>query len=127
LNLLHFFVGVVLLVVFLVLPVKVAAHVVSARRTTFGACLLAVIVAIVIQVVAARLIHYGDILSVLLAAVAYMAVLDTSYLRGIAIAVLQIVFTFLFTIVLALLGLAVLLPAIWHGVVPTLPHHATWV
>jgi hypothetical protein len=127
LSLLLLVLSLVLVVLFLVLPVKVAASIVGARRTGFGTCVGAIIVAVLINFVAGRLIHYGEFVSVLLTALAYMAVLDTTYLRGVVIAVLQLVFMWLFAILAAALGFAALLPVFAHGIAPVMHHHGSWV
>ena len=98
--------AVIVLVLVSLLPVKIAASIVGARRTGFGACLVAVVVALVINSIAARLFHYGGFVSVLVTGLAYMGVLDTTYLRGVVIAVLQAVVSFLLLLLLGALGFA---------------------
>jgi hypothetical protein len=95
-----------------VVPVMIAARVVRARRTGFGASLLALMVSYLIVGFALRAFHAGGLLSVLAAALGYMWILDTTYLRGLVVAVLQ---SFL-TAVLALVAAVLLFGSLSHGV-----------
>ena len=85
------FIAVVLFVS--VIPVKIGAHVVGARRTDFLVCLAALLVASLISGFAVRAFHFGGVLAIFVAALGYMLILDTTYLRGLVIAFLQIVLT----------------------------------
>ncbi len=107
----------VVLVLLALLPVKIAAGAMGARRTSFGACLVAVILAFIVNAVFGRLFAYGWFVSVLVTGFAYMLVLDTTYLRGVMIAVLQAVVSFLLVLLLGVLGFATAL-------VPFLGTHA---
>jgi len=83
-----------------VVPVMIAARIVGARRTGFGYSLLALIVSYLIVGVALRLFHGGGIVSIFAAALGYMLILDTTYLRGLAVVFLQYVFTALIVVIL---------------------------
>jgi hypothetical protein len=122
-SLVLFIVGAILLVIVALLPVKIAAGLVGARNDSFGACLIAVIVAVVINTLAARLFHYGGFVSALLTGVAYMLVLETTYLKGVLIALLQVVIAWLFGLLLMALGLVQLV----HMMGPGTAHGAGWV
>ena len=78
----------------MVIPVKMAASIVGAKNTGFFSCFWAIVVAGIIQLIAARLIpglseQLGILLSLPLVAIAYMMVLETSFIKGILIAILQ--------------------------------------
>ena len=122
-SLVLFIAGAILLVIVALLPVKIAAGLVGARNDSFVACLIAVIVAVLINLLAARLFHYGGVVSALLTGVAYMLVLETSYLKGVVIALLQVVIAWLFGLLLVALGLARLV----HMMGPGTAHGGGWV
>lgn len=82
-------VGVVLVVS--LLPVKLAAIIVNAKRTSFSWCFLATIVAGTLQLFGFALPGPGTLVAVLLGAAGYCAILRTSYAGGLAIMVLQFV------------------------------------
>lgn len=87
-----FLVSLVVIAVVLLLiavPVMIAARIVGAGRTGFWMCLLAAIVSSIIVGVAVRVLHGGGLLSFFVAPVGYMWILDTTYLRGLAMVVLQ--------------------------------------
>lgn len=90
-------------------PVMIGARIVGAGRTGFWACLAAVIVATIIGWVAVLFLHRLGLLSIFVTALAYMWVLDTTYLRALAIAVIQIAIFLLvaFAIALTALGSAI--------------------
>jgi len=99
----------------LILPVKLAADYVGARNTGFLMCIVALIFAAIIQKAVAVLLpqlafNYpalSPLISILLSALAYMLVLGTSYGKGIAIAILQVILTILLVFLFGLLGLGV--------------------
>jgi hypothetical protein len=93
---------VVLLVILLltVVPVMVAARVVGARRTGFGASLVALIVSYLIVGVAVHLLRGGGLLALLVAPLGFMLILDTTYLRGLLMVILQYLFACLIAVIL---------------------------
>jgi hypothetical protein len=98
-------IGLVLFLLFITVPVMVGARIVGAGRTSFGACLGALFVAFIIDIVAVFFFHRLGLLGFFVAAFAYMLVLETSYLRGLAIALIQMVVTALLLLALALTAL----------------------
>ena len=83
-------------------PVMVGARVVGARRTGFWVCLGAVIVSNILVSIAGHIFHrLGLVAGFFAAALAYMMVLDTTYLRGLAICAIQVAITLVLVIVLA--------------------------
>jgi hypothetical protein len=99
----------------LILPIKLAADYVGAKNTGILMCIVALIFAAVIQKAVAVLLpqlsfNYpalSPLVSILLSALAYMLILGTSYGKGIAIAILQVILTLLLLFVFGLLGLSV--------------------
>ena len=93
---------VVLLVILLltVVPVMIAARIVGAKRTGFGVSLLALIVSYLIVGIAVRMFHGGGLLSLFAAALGFMLILDTTYLRGLAVVILQYIFTAVIVVIL---------------------------
>lgn len=83
-----------------VVPVMVGARVVGAKRNGFWICLGALLIASLISWLAVRLFHGLGILGIFASALGYMLVLDTSYLRGLGIAVIQLVLTVVLVVVL---------------------------
>ena len=83
-----------------VVPVMVGARVVGARRNGFWICLGALLIASLISWLAVRLFHGLGILGIFASALGYMLVLDTTYLRGLGIAVIQMVLTVVLVVVL---------------------------
>jgi hypothetical protein len=94
-------VAIAIVLVLSVVPVMVGAHVVGARRKGFWICLAALMLASVISGFAVRLFHGLGVLAVFASALGYMLVLDTSYLRGLAIAAIQGVLTVVLVVALA--------------------------
>ena len=95
-------IAIVIIVLVVVGPVMVGARVVGARRDGFWICLGAVIVSNLLVSVAGHLFHrLGLVAGTLAAALGYMIVLDTTYLRGLAICAIQFVITALVIVVLA--------------------------
>lgn len=105
---------ILIILAILILPVKLAADYVGARNTGFLMCLVALIFAAIIQKAVSVLLpqlafNYpalAPLISILLSALAYMLVLGTSYGKGIAIAILQVILTLILIFVFSLLGLS---------------------
>jgi hypothetical protein len=95
-----------------VVPVMIGARIVRARRGGFVISLLALIVSYLIVGFALRLFHGLGALSIFAAAIGYMLILDTSYLRGLAVAIIQNVLT----VVLAVIVAAMIFGGVSHGV-----------
>ena len=93
---------VVLLVILLltVVPVMIAARVVGARRTGFGASLVALIVSYLIIGVAAHIFRNIGLLAFFVAPLGFMLILDTTYLRGLLLVILQGLITCLIAVIL---------------------------
>ena len=90
-------------------PVMIAARIVGAGRNGFWMCLLAAIVSSIIVGIAVRLFHGGGLLAFFVAPVGYMWILDTSYLRGLLMVVLQYVMAALLVTVLVFTALGSML------------------
>lgn len=97
---LSFIIVVAVILLLTVVPVMIAARVVGAKRTGFGVSLLALVVSYLIVGVALRLFHGSGIVSIFAAALGYMLILDTTYLRGLAVVFLQYLITALIVVVL---------------------------
>jgi len=95
--------AIVLLIV--VAPVMIGARIVGAGRTGFWMSLLAMIVSYLIVGVAVRMFHGGGLLAFFAAPLGFMLILDTTYLRGLGIVVLQYVITAVIVLVLAFTAL----------------------
>ena len=80
---------VVVVLLLTVVPVMIAARIVGARRTGFGSSLLALIVSALIVGFAVRVFHGGGLLSIFAAALGFMLILDTTYLRALGVVLLQ--------------------------------------
>lgn len=106
---------ILVILVILVFPVKLAADYVGARNTGILMCIVALIFAAAIQKAVAVLLpqlalNYpalNPLVSILLSALSYMLILGTSYGKGIVIAILQIILTVLLVFLFGLLGLSV--------------------
>ncbi len=94
---------------FVTVPVMISARIVGTGRSGFGNCLLAAIVSFLIVVFALRLFHGGGLLSFFVAPVGYMLILDTTYLRGLAMVVLQYVMAVVLVLVLVFTALGSML------------------
>ncbi|MCW8128615.1 hypothetical protein [Microbulbifer halophilus] len=84
----------IVIVAVLVLPLKMAAALLGARNTGVFHCLFALLLAVVIQRFVGGMIpgvtaEYGMLITIPLAAIAYMMVLDTGFLTAILIAIVQ--------------------------------------
>ena len=83
-----------------VAPVMIAARIVGAGRNGFFSCLLAMIVSFLIVGLAVRLFHGGGLVAFFAAPLGFMWILDTTYLRGLGIVVLQYVIAAVIAVVL---------------------------
>ena len=97
---LSFIIFVAIILLLTVVPVMIAARVVGARRTGFWISVLALIVSYLIVGAALRMFHVGGLLSLFAAALGYMLILDTTYLRGLAVVILQYIFTAVIVVIL---------------------------
>ncbi|MEJ2452415.1 MAG: hypothetical protein P8047_17455 [Gammaproteobacteria bacterium] len=106
---------ILVILVVLIWPVKLAADYVGAKNTGILMCVVALIFAAAIQKAVAVLLpqlafNYpalNPLVSILLSAFAYMLILGTSYGKGIVIAILQIIISVILIFVFGLLGLSV--------------------
>ena len=96
--------------VLMVLPLKIAAKAVGAENTGMFACFLALIVASILQAVGSLVPVFGNLVAFLLGAAGFAGILKTSFVRGIAMAALHILFSVLLILLIALVlgGLGVL-------------------
>jgi len=99
--------AVVLLIV--VAPTMIAARIVGAGRNGFWSCLLALIVSFLIVGFAVRVFHAGGLLGFFVAPLGFMLILDTSYLRGLGIVILQYLIALLIGVVIAFTALGSLI------------------
>ena len=97
---LSFIIVVAVILLLTVVPVMIAARIVGAKRAGFWVSLLALIVSYLIVGIALRMFHGGGILSVFAAALGFMLILDTTYLRGLAVVILQYIFTAVIVVIL---------------------------
>jgi len=97
---LSFIIVVAVILLLTVVPVMIAARIVGAKRTGFWVSLLALVVSYLIVGIALRMFHGGGILSVFAAALGFMLILDTTYLRGLAVVILQYIFTAVIVVIL---------------------------
>ncbi len=108
----------VLALVLSLLPVKLAAMIVGAKRTGLAWCFLATVVAGVLHTVGLSFPGPGYLFSVLLAGVGYSAILKTSYAGGLVITVLQFLIVFGMIVAFgAVFGVMNILPALGPVVV----------
>ena len=93
---------IVVLVVLLltVVPVMIAARIVGARRTGFWMSLLAIIVSSLIVGVAVHIFRNSGLLAFFVAPLGFMLILDTTYLRGLLMVLLQYLFAGLIAAIL---------------------------
>ena len=92
--------GFILLLLFWLVPIKIGAVMVGAGRTGLGWCFLASVAAWFFLILFSMILwHGGVLLSVFTTALAYMLVLQTTYLKGLAIAAIQFVVTWIFVLV----------------------------
>ena len=88
-----------------VAPVMIAARIVGAGRTGFWISLGALIVSFLIVGFAVRVFHGGGLLAFFVAPLGYMLILDTTYLRGLGIVVLQYLIAILIGVIIAFTAL----------------------
>ena len=91
LAMLIFCIVVLVILLVTVAPVMIAARIVGARRTGFWASLLALIVSYLIIGVAAHIFRNLGLLAFFVAPLGFMLILDTTYLRGLLMVILQYV------------------------------------
>ena len=97
---LSFIIVVAVILLLTVVPVMVAARIVGAGRTGFWICLLALFVSSLIVGIALRLFHGGGLLAFFVAPLGFMWILDTTYLRGLLMVILQYLFAGLIAVIL---------------------------
>ena len=120
-----FLIAAALMVLVALLPVKIAASLVGARNSAWKACLIAVVVAVAVHLVLHHFVRYGSVVAALLTGAVYMVLLETSYLKGVLIALLQGVLAWLLGLVLAMLGLAAMAHLIGPSLAPAAGAH--WI
>ncbi len=79
----------------LIFPLHLAAKAMNAERNGVGWCLLGLFGASFMQALGTAVPIYGNIVAFLLSATAFAGILGTSFLRGLGIAVLHIIFSVL--------------------------------
>ena len=90
----EFIILLIVILAVLVLPLKMAAALLGARNTGAFYCLFALLLAVIIQRFVGGIIpgvteEYGMLITIPLAAIAYMLVLGTGFLKAILIAIVQ--------------------------------------
>jgi len=95
-----FFVLVLCLVVW---PVQWAAGMMNVRNRGFGRCLMALLAATLLHSLGLLAPVAGTLAAFLLSAAGFAAILGTSYLRGIGIAVLHVIFSGIILVALSLI------------------------
>jgi hypothetical protein len=104
------FVLVVLVILLVtVVPTMIAARIVGAGRTGFWICLLALIVSSLVVGFAVRVFHGGGLLAFFVAPLGFMWILDTTYLRGLGMVVLQYLIAVAIALVIAFTALGSML------------------
>jgi len=88
-------------IVVITLPVKLAAAAMGATRTGFGWCFLALIGASVLYSIGLAVPFFGLVVAFVLASLGFTWFLSTTFLRGVGIAVLHVVFSFIITAILS--------------------------
>ncbi|MFV8782022.1 hypothetical protein ACNKU7_06320 [Microbulbifer sp. SA54] len=101
----EFLILLIIVVAILVLPLKMAAGMLGARNTGVFSCLFALLLAVIIQHFVAGMIpgvtrELGLLITIPLAAIAYMLVLGTGFLKAILIAIIQGLLTIALTLLL---------------------------
>ncbi len=96
----------IVIVVVLIIPVQIAAEWAGARNTDMFSCLVALILAALIQkgitvFAPGAEMHYGLLLTLPLSGLAYTLVLGTTFIRGILIAIGQGVISVLISFLMA--------------------------
>jgi len=92
-----------------VVPVMIGARIVGAKRSGFWMCLLALVASTLIVGLAVRLFHGGGLLAFFVAPLGFMWILDTTYLRGLAMVLLQYLITAVIVTVLMFTALGSML------------------
>ncbi|MCO1332992.1 hypothetical protein MO867_01440 [Microbulbifer sp. OS29] len=97
---------VLIMVAVLVLPLKMAAALLGAKNTGVFYCLFALLLALIIQRIVGGMLpgvtdSAGILMTIPLAAIAYMLVLGTGFLKAILIALLQGVITYFAMLIFA--------------------------
>ncbi len=87
------------------LPLKLAAAAVSAKRTGFGWCFLALLLATFMHSLGLSLPVFGSIAAFIFSAMSFSLILGTGFLGGIGIAILHLVFSALLLFVASLFGI----------------------
>jgi len=95
-------IALVLILLIAAVPVMIGARVVGAGRTGFWAALGALIVSNIVVALATAFFHRLGLLSIFVAPLGYMWVLDTTYLRALAIELIQLAIVFGLVLALAL-------------------------
>ncbi len=92
---------VVIVALFLIaLPVKLAAAAMGAKRTGFVWCLISLVVASILQSIGLAVPVIGAIVAFLLSCLGFSVILQTTFVRGIGIAVLHMIFSVIIVVVL---------------------------
>lgn len=97
---LMFLIVVLVILLVTVVPVMIAARIVGARRTGFWMSLLAIIVSSLIVGVAVHMFRNSGLLAFFVAPLGFMLILDTTYLRGLLMVILQYLFAGLIAVIL---------------------------
>ncbi len=97
---LMFLIVVLVILLVTVVPVMIAARIVGARRTGFWMSLLAIIVSSLIVGVAVHMFRNSGLLAFFVAPLGFMLILDTTYLRGLLMVILQYLFAGLIAAIL---------------------------
>jgi hypothetical protein len=106
---LTFLIVVLVILLLTVVPVMIAARIVGAGRSGFWICLLALFVSSLIVGFAVRVFHGGGLLAFFVAPLGFMWILDTSYLRGLLMVILQYVIIAVIAVVLMFTALGSML------------------
>jgi hypothetical protein len=88
----------------LILPVKYMGQYFCAERTGIGSCIIAIIIGLAFAEAGRQIHEYGEYFSIFLSALGFSLVLGTSYIKGMGIALVQIVVIVLAALVAAGLG-----------------------
>lgn len=94
----------ILSLLLIALPVRWAAAAVGARKAGYLRCLLALFVASLLYSLGALAPYLGALVGFLLSAAGFAGILGTTYVKGIVIAILHVVFGILLAIGAALLA-----------------------
>ncbi len=75
------------------LPLKLAAAAMGAKRTGFVMCLIALVVASIMHALGTAVPIVGTIVAFLLSCLTFSVILKTSFVRGVGIAILHMIFS----------------------------------